>query len=107
MHCSFRLLAVTLAFYGLLAAPAHAQPSSIDRWTGLELKELQTIYVRDTANRNSRTPAPANDSLVILVDGVGVVLNSTSCSPAEATREERHMIDLAVSTTIGLLAGTV
>ena len=47
MHCSLRRMAVTLALVGSLAAPAHAQPST-DRWAGLEVRKLQTIYVRDT-----------------------------------------------------------
>jgi len=57
MHCSLRPLAVTLASLCLLAAPAQAQPS-LDRWTGLDMGELQTIYVRDTAGTETAGLVP-------------------------------------------------
>ena len=111
MPCSFRLLAITLASHCLLAVPAHAQPSSIDRWTGLEPKELQTIYVHDTAGTETagRLLRLNPDSLVVLVGGVErrFELNEVARLQKRDSLRNGTLIGLAVGTVMGLLAGGI
>jgi len=110
MHCSLRPLAVTLASLCLLAAPAQAQPS-LDRWTGLDMGELQTIYVRDTAGTETagRLLRLNPDSLVVLAGGVErrFELNEVVRVQKRDSLRNGTLIGLAVGTAMGLLAGGI
>jgi len=110
MRSLLRRLVVTLALLCSLPAPAHAQPS-LDRWAGFDVKELQTIYVRDTAGIETagRLLQLNSDSLVVLAGGV-----ERRFEPGDVVRLQKRdslrngtLIGLAVGAAMGLLAAGI
>lgn len=97
------------AFLCMMATgPAQAQPS-IDRWSGLKARELQTVYVRDTSGVEStgRLLRLNPDSLVLLAGGVERQLQFDDVARIQKRDSLRNgaLIGLAVGTLMGLVAG--
>jgi hypothetical protein len=109
MKClSWRLGALAALFCSVTAVPARAQ-SSIDRWTGLNVGGLQTVYVKDTSGVESAGPLLRinPDSLVLLVDGAERQLPLGDVARIQKRDSLRNgtLIGLAIGTVMGIVSG--
>lgn len=110
MHSTLHRVALLFACVTLQPAPAHAQPT-LDRWTGLDSKKLQEIYVRDTGGTETsgRLLRLSPDSLVILAGDVERRFDANEVMRVQKRDSLGNgtLIGLAIGAGMGLMTASI